>query len=154
MSHQALDQVKDELTRLVTENEQLKSQLQGQTALEVKVGRLEEMVGEYRKITNKFAQLAKKHHEHTSAVPNLYVSYFNFRYCPYQKRHEEQWLHWFEQELEFAKEARAMKWKEETASLKSQLERQRHETQASTETANSTTAHLKRKYKSLEEQIH
>ncbi|KAF2631968.1 hypothetical protein BU25DRAFT_445135 [Macroventuria anomochaeta] len=73
-SQQALDQVQDELTKLITENQQLKSQLQETRRFKGKVNRLEGIIFVHRLLTKSIAELTSKHHGDKSHVPDFFVN--------------------------------------------------------------------------------
>lgn len=177
-SHQHLDAVRDQLLKLVAENEQLKSQIHNHRHSKrvlIKLQRLD------RDITYKVSRLASRYHDNSRDPPDCSLWFARPATWKRDDEGDRKWFKWVEQELALAREARKSEWKEQVEKqqqelkakglalalkskrraeyeekidfLQRQIHRERQERQTSAAVANSTIADLRRKNEELQEQI-
>lgn len=154
-----LEPIKDELTRLTTENEALKRQVQDYDDLKGKYRKLKAWYQFECRITSGLKDLAMKHRRAGTPTASFLYWYAGTHDSQYkegcdQKWCDQKWFDWADKKLVVAEKASEEKWKEKIALLESKVEQQQHDMQASTATANATIANLKRKNEELQEQIH
>lgn len=149
-----LEPIKDELTRLTTENEALKCQVQDYDDLKGEYRKLRVRYESERKITFGLNNLAMKHRRGGAPTASFLYWYTGTHDGQSWEECNQKWFDWADKKLVLAEKASEEKWKEKIALLESKVEQQQHDMQVSTATANATIANLKRKNEELQEQIH